>query len=434
MNITIIGSGYVGLVSGVCLAHVGHNVVCCDVDSQKIESLQLGICPIYEPGLEELLLRVIESGNISFTTQINDAIAKSSVIMSAVGTPMGKSYEADLQYVRQVAEEFSKCEDSSFKVFVNKSTVPVGTAQMVQEIISEQKSSQEFAVVSNPEFLREGCAVKDFLEPSRIVIGCEDIRAQELLEELYEPFTAKGYVLMSTDIKSAELIKYASNSMLATRISFMNELSRFCEVVGADITQVAIGMGMDPRIGLAFLSAGCGYGGSCFPKDVNALIQSGREVGVDLNILQAVNDVNDEQKLVVVDKILKSFEAQDLRGRVIGIWGLSFKENTDDLREATSLSVISKCSELGARIKVYDPIVSREQFEGVCKEEVEWCSSQFRACEGVDVLCVLNCSQEFLSVDWKRCNMKRKLVIDGRNCYDRKELEQCGIDLRGIGK
>ena len=436
MNVTIVGTGYVGLVTGVCLAYVGHSVMCCDVDIEKVEKLKKGISPIFEPGLEELLKEVISKGSIEFTTNVEDAMRKSSIIMSAVGTPMGESYEADLQYVTQVAQVFSTVlsETEDFKVFVNKSTVPVGTAKYVEEIILKNASRHYFEVVSNPEFLREGCAVKDFLEPSRIVVGCESDKAGRLIKELYEPFTSKGYELMITDIKSAELIKYASNCMLATRISFMNELSRFCDIAHADINEVARGMGMDSRIGSQFLQAGCGYGGSCFPKDVHALIKSAQDVGVDLKVLKAVNEINDEQKLVVVDKLLRPLNFENLEGKVIGIWGLSFKENTDDMREATSLSVISKCKELGARVKVFDPIVTREQFEIVCQEEVEWCDEMYDACFEVDALCVLNCSQEFKNINWDNCEMKRKLVIDGRNCYNHLELAKKGVECKGIGR
>lgn len=432
-KIAIVGTGYVGLVTGTCLAECGHKVVCCDISDEKINMLKNGQCPIYEAGLEELIEKNTNSGNLSFTTDVGGAIRDAETVFSAVGTPMGENYEADLSYVKAVAKTFAENLDE-YKVFVNKSTVPVGTGDIVKKIILEN-SSVSFDVVSNPEFLREGNAVEDFLKPDRIIVGCESEKARDVMKNIYEPFERNHHPVVFTDIKSAELIKYASNSMLATRISFMNEIARFCDIVGANVEEVAKGMGYDARIGPKFLQAGIGYGGSCFPKDVAALIESGKEKNYDFEILNAVQNVNNVQKTLIVDKI-KS-EIGSLEGKKIALWGLAFKPGTDDVREAPSAYIAKKLiDEKVSKINAYD-IVAQKSFKADNPGlEIEYYENCYDAVNDCDVLLVLTQWDEFKVLDYDKLNemMRGKLIADGRNMYNPEEVRGKGFSYIGIGR
>ncbi len=432
VKITIIGTGYVGLVSGTCLAEVGHEVICADIDENKINMLNHGEIPIYESGLKELVHKNMQKGRLHFTTDIDNAIKESEVIFSAVGTPPDKDHRADLQYVKAVAKSFAN-NLNSYKIFVNKSTVPVGTGNMVKEII-ESITDAEFDVVSNPEFLREGAAVKDFLNPDRIVIGTESQRARDIMGSLYKPFERSQSPILFTDIKSAELIKYAANAMLATRISFINEIANFCDLVGADVKAVSKGIGLDNRIGPRFLQAGIGYGGSCFPKDVNALIESGADVGFDFNILNSVEAVNQKQKLIIVDKLRKKLG--NLQDKKIAIWGLAFKPKTDDIREAPAIYIINQLIAEGAKVSVSD-YVAKHNFQ---KEhphlDVEFHDDHYEILHGADALLLLTEWDEFriLNHDKLHERMRNKLIVDGRNIYNSQDLRDRGFDYIGIGK
>lgn len=431
-KISIIGTGYVGLVTGTCLAEIGHNVICCDIIKEKINMLNNGECPIYEPGLLELIKKNVEQKRLQFTTDISTAIKSTDVVFSAVGTPMGENHEADLKYVKEVAKTFAH-NLNSFKLFVNKSTVPVGTGDMVKNIVKEEANSENFAVVSNPEFLREGAAVKDFLNPDRIVVGVDDEKAKEIMEEVYEPFVRSQNVLFVTDIKSAELIKYASNSMLATRISFINEIARFCDKVGANVKEVAKGMGYDNRIGPKFLQAGIGYGGSCFPKDVAALIESGKKEGVDFNILKSVEEVNNRQKTVIVDKLRE--EIPNLKNKKIALWGLSFKPKTDDIREAPSIYIINKLLKEGAKVVAFDSVAEKNYKKEHPEFDISYCSEKYECTKGADALLILTEWDEFRVLDFERLNeMNNKILLDGRNIYDAQKIKERGFTYRGIGK
>ncbi|MBL4694918.1 UDP-glucose/GDP-mannose dehydrogenase family protein [Candidatus Gracilibacteria bacterium] len=397
MKIAIIGTGYVGLTTGICLAEMGHDVLCMDIDQKKIENLRQGKIPIYEPGLEELLA----SNNLTFSTNIQEAIEFGEVIFSAVGTPMGQDHKADLKYVKAVAKSF--CEHANeYKVFVNKSTVPVGTAEMCRTIIQEQ-TDQEFDIVSNPEFLREGTAVDDTLHPDRIVLGTDSEKAKEKLIELYEKNKDK---ILFTDIKSAEIIKYASNAFLATKISYINEMANFCEKAGGNIHDVAKGMGLDSRIGSKFLRAGIGYGGSCFPKDVQAFIETGKEHGHNFEIIQATEEVNRKQKSLLFHKLRKHIS--DLNGKTIALLGLSFKPHTDDMREAPSLTIAKLLAEEGAKIQAYDP---------ASKHPLNNCASAEEAAQNADALLLITEWPEFQELDWSKIasSMNTPLLLDGRN-------------------
>ncbi|MFW5704385.1 MAG: UDP-glucose dehydrogenase family protein [Nanoarchaeota archaeon] len=435
VKIAVVGTGYVGLVTGVCLAEIGHTVICSDISEEKINLLNKGKMPIHEDGLSDKVLRNVKEERLSFTTNIDKAIQDSEVIFSAVGTPPDKDHKADLQFVREVAKTFAK-NLNSYKVFVNKSTVPVGTGEMVKEIISEFAKGKEFDVVSNPEFLREGAAIKDFLQPDRIVIGHESNKAKELMQKIYSPLERTQSPILFTDIKSAELIKYAANSMLAVRISFANEMSKYCDLIGANVKSVMRGMGLDNRIGPRFLNAGIGYGGSCFPKDVDALIESGKEVGYEFKIISAAKFANGEQKSYLIEKIEKEI---NFKGKTFAIWGLSFKPRTDDVRETPARIIIQELLEKEASVKVFDPI-SIENFKKSYPEfnsnsRVEFVESNYQALENVDGLILVTEWDEFRTIDYERAKklMRGNLIADGRNIYNSNEVRENGFKYIGIG-
>lgn len=432
MIISIVGSGYVGLVTGTCLADCGHTVYCIDINKQKIDNLNKGIIPIYEPGLDALIEKNISLNKLYFTTDY-DVISKSDVTFIAVGTPPGEDGSADLQYVLAVAEQFGK-QIVKKSIICTKSTVPVGTADKVRNtilnVLKERNENIEFEVVSNPEFLKEGTAIEDFMNPDRIVIGCDNSYSQDIMKLVYEKYTDK---IIFTSIKSAEMIKYASNSMLATRIAFMNELSNLCDKVGANIEDVAKGMGTDTRIGPKFLNAGCGYGGSCFPKDVKALIQTGKENNVDLSILHHVDMSNTWQKHILLDKFqdhFKSYYKEDLK---VAVWGLSFKPNTDDTREATSLVMLQWLKDNVSHINVYDPIVKELSIKS---DNISICNDKYEALDGVDCLFIVTEWDEFKNPNFNMIKeyMNGDTIIDGRNIYSLKELENKGFNYISIGR
>ncbi|MBW2992602.1 UDP-glucose/GDP-mannose dehydrogenase family protein [Candidatus Woesearchaeota archaeon] len=432
MKITIIGTGYVGLTVGACLSDMGHEIVCLDVDTEKINKLNNGEIPIFEPGLKAVIKRNEADGRISFTTDKKEAINFAEVIFIAVGTPQGKDNKADLSYVKQAAKDIATYMDD-YKVVVNKSTVPVGTADMVKKVIKDnQKKPIEFDVVSNPEFLREGSAIKDFTQADRVVVGCDSAKAKEKMEKLYRTFVRTFRPIIFVDTKSAEMIKYASNSMLATRISFMNELAKLCEKVGADIKKVSAGMGFDHRIGAYFLQAGVGYGGSCFPKDVRALIGTGKENAVDLKILKAVEDVNEEQKTSLLPKIKKL--VPNLKGKKIVLWGLAFKPKTDDMREAPSLVIIRQLQAEGAKIAAFDPI-AKEVAEKLTKD-VEFVDDQYEVLKDASCLVLVTEWDEFRNFSYEKAKklMKDPNIVDGRNVYEPEDLEEAGFNYLSIGR
>lgn len=436
MNIVIVGTGYVGLVSGTCFSEMGIHVTCVDIDGQKIEKLKNGILPIYEPGLEDMVLRNVKAGRLSFTTDIRTCLDEAEVVFSAVGTPPDEDGSADLHYVLDVARTVGK-NIKKYLVFVTKSTVPVGTAQKVKAAIAEEISKRgvkvEFDVASNPEFLKEGAAVDDFMRPDRVVVGVESERAKEIMGRLYRPFMLTNDRMLFTDIPSAEMIKYAANSMLATRISFMNDIANLCERVGADVSMVRKGIGSDSRIGAKFLYPGCGYGGSCFPKDVKALIKTAEKNGYEMHVLKAVEEVNERQKRILFSKLEKHFGG-DLKGKKIAMWGLSFKPETDDMREAPALVLIDLLLGAGCDVKVYDPIAMEE-----CKrrigESVTYCADKYEAAIDADALLMVTEWKEFRVPSWDvlRKTMRGNVVIDGRNIYDKKELEGKGFVYYRIG-
>lgn len=437
MNIVIVGSGYVGLVSGVCFAEMGVNVTCVDINEEKISQLQKGIIPIYEPGLEEMIKKNILAKRLSFSTSLASCIGEAELVFSAVGTPEDKDGSADLSYVKQVAEEFGQY-INKYTVLVVKSTVPVGTSQIVKTIITEQLSKRNanipFDVASNPEFLKEGMAIKDFMSPDRVVIGVESQRAKDLLTQLYRPFLLNNFRVIFTDIPSAEMIKYASNAMLATRISFMNDIANLCERVGADVNMVRKGVGADTRIGSKFLYPGCGYGGSCFPKDVKALIKTAKDFGYDMQVLQAVEQVNYNQKRVVFNK-LYNFYKGELKDKNICIWGLSFKPETDDMREATSLVVIEELLKAGCKVKVYDPVAMEECYKRL-QNKVIYAKDMYQAAGDTDAVLLLTEWKEFRLPSWQllKQTMRYPLIVDGRNIYESEELEKEGFYYFCIGK
>lgn len=431
MNLTVAGTGYVGLVTGTGFANLGNKVICFDIDEEKIETLSKGELTIYEPGLEEIFKRNIKSGRLLFTSDPKKAVMESSVILICVGTPCNHIQEADLTSVENVAMQIGKLMNG-YKVVVNKSTVPVGTAELVRNIIkANQKKKTEFDVVSNPEFLREGAAVKDFENPDRIIIGTDSKKAEKIMVSLYRSVARTGRPIMLTDIKSAEIIKYASNAMLASRISFMNQLSFLCDKTGADIRDVSRGLGLDSRIGPRFLHAGIGYGGSCFPKDVKALISTLKRYECDSDLFEAVDRINEKQKSVAVEK-LKS--VMKLNGTAIAVWGLSFKPKTDDIREAPSLRIIGELQNLGAAIHVYDPI-AMETAAKILKN-VRFFENPYDAAKNCDALIVATEWDEFRNVDMKAVKslMKKPVIIDGRNIYDPDELKKLGFTYLGIGR
>lgn len=436
MKILVVGTGYVGLVTGACLSDVGIEVVCVDIDADKIARLKEGIIPIYEAGLEELVKRNIEKSRLQFSTSLKENIHDVDVIFIAVGTPQGEDGSADLSFVLNVASEIGT-HLQQYAVVVTKSTVPVGSSHKVKDAIQEAMDKRSdkvsFDVASNPEFLKEGVAVQDFLRPDRIVIGTESKRAKELLEKLYHPFQLNGHSIIFMDIASAEMTKYAANAMLATRISFMNDIANLCELVGADISQVRQGIGSDPRIGSKFLYAGTGYGGSCFPKDVKALINTGIENNHPLRLLDAVEAINDEQRVVMVKK-LKKFYNHDLRGKKITLWGLAFKPQTDDMRMAPSIYVIKELVEAGAEVFAYDPIASKEAKKQI-PEKVNYMDDAYSALDNSDALILLTEWPEFRIPDWTevKTRMNNPVVFDGRNIYNAIDLNKHGFHYEGIG-
>jgi UDPglucose 6-dehydrogenase len=431
MKIAVVGTGYVGLVAGVCFAESGHSVVCVDIDQNKISKLKEGIVPIYEPGLSEMMNNGIDSGRLTFTTQLKECINDVEIVFIAVGTPMGEDGSADVQYVVAVAEEIGK-NIKEYTVVVDKSTVPVGTADLVKEKISSL-TSVEFDVVSNPEFMKEGAALSDFLQPDRIVIGTENKKAENLMLKLYEPFVRTGAPIICMDVKSAELTKYVSNAMLATKISFMNEMAQLSDAVGADINKVRKAVGTDKRIGPSFLFPGLGYGGSCFPKDVKAIEKTGMDSGLSMKIMNAVNDVNINQKLFMARKIESVYDS--LEGLVFAMWGLAFKPKTDDMREAPSLVMIDFLLERGAKVIAYDPQsmdVTKDFYLG---DKITYASSQEAALDGADALLLVTEWNEFRSLDFNalKTRMKGNKVFDGRNIYDRNEVIANGFSYYGVG-
>ena len=436
MNIAIVGTGYVGLVSGACFAEMGINVTCVDIDSAKIEKLHQGIMPIYEPGLEDLVLRNVREGRLQFTTDLTSCLDDTDVVFSAVGTPPDEDGSADLRYVLEVARTVGR-HMNKYLVLVTKSTVPVGTAPKVRMAVQEELDKRgvniPFDIASNPEFLKEGAAIKDFMSPDRVVVGVESEKARELMERLYRPFTLNGYPILVMDVPSAEMTKYAANAMLATRISFMNDIANLCERVGANVDNVRKGMGSDPRIGKHFLYAGCGYGGSCFPKDVKALAHTGIENGYPMRVIEAVEAVNEAQKNIVFEKLLRAFDG-DLRGKVIAMWGLSFKPETDDMREAPSLVVIEKLIEAGAVVRAYDPIAMEETLRRI-GDKITYCKDMYEAVIDADALALLTEWKQFRMPSWSiiRKAMRNHVVVDGRNIYDPKELQDNGFTYSRIG-
>ena len=436
MKIAIVGTGYVGLVSGACFAEMGADVTCIDVDKCKIEKLRSGQIPIYEPGLEELVARNVADGRLHFSTELGECLDQVEIVFSAVGTPPDEDGSADLRYVLEVAREFGR-KINRYTLLVTKSTVPVGTAQKVRQAVAEELAARgvqvEFDVASNPEFLKEGDAIDDFMKPDRVVVGVESERARQLMERLYKPFMMNNYRMIFTDVASAEMIKYAANSMLATRISFMNDIANLCEIVGADVNMVRKGIGADARIGSKFLYAGCGYGGSCFPKDVKALIRTAEQKGYRMRVLEAVEAVNERQKGILYEKFEREFDGE-VEGRCVAMWGLSFKPETDDMREAPSLVLIERLLAAGCRVRVFDPIAMDEARRRL-GDRVEYCASKYEALEGADALMIVTEWKQFRLPNWTRVAeaMKGGVVIDGRNIYERHEVEAAGLKYLRIG-
>ena len=438
MNIAIVGTGYVGLVSGACFADTGANVTCVDVDEKKVESLKNGEIPIYEPGLEALVIKNVNAGRLKFTSKLEDVLNDQQIVFSAVGTPPDEDGSADLKYVLQVAKTIGE-HLQKYIVVVTKSTVPVGTANKVKDTIQRELDKRgvdvPFDIASNPEFLKEGNAIKDFMSPDRVVVGVESDKAKKLLTKLYKPFLINNFRVIFMDIPSAEMTKYAANSMLATRISFMNDIANLCELVGADVNMVRAGIGSDTRIGRKFLYAGCGYGGSCFPKDVKALIHTADKKGYSMEVLKAVERVNERQKSILFEKLQKSFGDTSLCGKTVALWGLSFKPETDDMRESTALVVIDKLLSHGVHVRAYDPVAMNE-----CRrrlgDQVVYCRDMYDAVLNADALLLLTEWKEFRLPSWEVIHkaMNRPLVIDGRNIFDMEELLECGFEYHCIGK
>ena len=437
MKITIVGTGYVGLVSGTCFAESGITVTCVDIDQEKIEKLKQGLIPIYEPGLEDMVKTNVDKKRLFFSTSLKESILDCDAIFIAVGTPADEDGSADLKYVLAVADEIGTYMQD-YLVVVTKSTVPIKTAELVRKQISEslkrRGSDLEFDVASNPEFLKEGAAINDFLKPDRIVIGTDSERAEKIMSRLYKPFLLNGHPIISMDITSAEMTKYAANSMLATKISFMNDIANLCEIVGADVNMVRMGIGSDTRIGNKFIYPGAGYGGSCFPKDVKALIKTGDEYGRSLEILKAVESVNDKQKSVIPAKV-KSHFGDRLKGRKLGLWGLSFKPHTDDMREAPALKIIDELLKEGVIIKAYDP-VAKEEAKRILGDSVELCEDKYEALIDTDGLIVVTEWPEFRVLNYNVIDklMHEKVIFDGRNIYDPLELTEYGFTYYSIGK
>ena len=440
MKITIVGSGYVGLVSGACFAEMGNKVTCVDIDEKKIENLKKGIIPIFEPGLEAMVLRNLKNNNIFFTSSLSNAIQDAQIVFIAVGTPMGDDGSADLQYVLAVAKSIGESMTKEL-VVVDKSTVPIGTADKVRATIQNELDKREllinFHVVSNPEFLKEGAAIDDFMKPDRVVIGADSVYAFDVMKQLYSPFFRTHDRFITMDIRSAEMTKYAANAMLATKISFMNEIANICEKVGADVNKVRIGIGSDKRIGYSFIYPGTGYGGSCFPKDVKALKKIAEEHGYNANLISSVENVNDAQKLVIANKVIARF-GENLKGKTFGLWGLAFKPGTDDMREAPSIYVVKELVKRGAKIKAYDPKAIEEAKEFYLKgiKEVSYCSSKYEVLKDSEALILLTEWKEFRSPDFEeiKTQLKMPIIFDGRNQYNAFNLETKGFEYFQIGK
>lgn len=437
MNIAIVGTGYVGLVSGTCFAEMGVNVTCVDVNEEKISKLQAGVIPIYEPGLDDMVQRNVEAKRLRFTTDLSSCIDDVEIVFSAVGTPPDEDGSADLKYVLEVARTFGQ-HIKKYTVLVTKSTVPVGTAKKVKAAIQEELEKRgediEFDIASNPEFLKEGAALKDFMSPDRVVIGVETERAKELMNKLYKPFVLNNYRILFMDIPSAEMTKYAANSMLATRISFMNDIANLCELVGADVNMVRDGIGSDSRIGRKFLYPGCGYGGSCFPKDVKALIKTAEQNGYPMRVLKAVEEVNETQKSLLFEKLEKIFNG-DLEGKTIALWGLAFKPGTDDMREAPALVLIEKLRKAGCVVRAYDPAAMGESKRRI-GDTIFYACDMYDALLDADALMLVTEWKEFRLPAWGvvKKTMKQPVILDGRNIYDAKELQDLGFVYRCIGK
>ena len=438
MNIAIVGTGYVGLVTGACFADTGVNVTCVDVDEKKIAELKQGKMPKYEPGLDELVTKNYAAGRLHITTSLEAVLNEQDIIFSAVGTPPDEDGSADLKYVLQVARTIGR-NLNKYVVVVTKSTVPVGTAVKIRDVINEELDKRgvqiDFDVASNPEFLKEGSAIKDFMSPDRVVVGVDSERAKRLLTRLYKPFLLVNFRVIFMDIPSAEMTKYAANSMLATRISFMNDIANLCEKVGADVNMVRDGIGSDARIGRRFLYAGCGYGGSCFPKDVKALVKTADDNGYSMEVLKAVERVNERQKALLFTKLQKAFGNISLNGHTVTLWGLAFKPETDDMRESTALVMIRLLSESGCKIRVYDPIAMEECRRRV-GDAVTYCRDMYDAVEGSEALLLLTEWKQFRLPDWQKVKdqMKRPLLIDGRNIFDAQEMKELGFDYHCIGR
>lgn len=442
MEIAIVGTGYVGLVTGTCFAEMGVNVTCVDIDAQKIEKLEQGQIPIYEPGLEEMVTRNHKAERLHFVTNLAECLDKVSVIFSAVGTPPGEDGSADLKYVLEVARTIGR-NMNNYKLVVTKSTVPVGTALLVKQAIQTELDNRgvkiEFDVASNPEFLKEGAAIKDFMSPDRVVVGVESERAKELLTKLYRPFLLNNFRVIFMDIPSAEMTKYAANAMLATRISFMNDVANLCEIVGADVNMVRKGIGSDSRIGNKFLYPGCGYGGSCFPKDVKALIKTAKNFGYDMQVLSAVEAVNDKQKEVLFDKFSQHFNT-NIAGKTVALWGLSFKPETDDIREAPALVLIEKLVNAGCKVRAFDPVAVHETQCKIAEtnyaDKVYFANDMYEAVLDTDALFVVTEWKEFRLPSWEvvKKAMTQAVVFDGRNIYDGEDLKSSGVEYYCIGK
>lgn len=439
MKIAIVGTGYVGLVTGTCFAELGVDVTCVDTDDSKIAKLRQGIIPIYEPNLELLVDKNYKAGRLHFTTSLAEVLPGVEIVFSAVGTPPGEDGSADLSYVMQVAETIGKHLEK-YVLVVTKSTVPVGTAAKVRETIQAEldkrgKSNLEFDVASNPEFLKEGNAIEDFMRPDRVVVGVDSVRAEELMTRLYKPLLLNNFRVMFMDIASAEMTKYAANAMLATRISFINDVANLCEIIGADVNMVRKGIGADSRIGHKFLYPGCGYGGSCFPKDVKALIQSAKDVGYSMEVLDAVERVNEKQKQVLMAKLAAHFGGvPNLRGKKIAVWGLAFKPGTDDMREAPAVVLIRQLLEAGCRVAAYDP-VAMDEAQRYVGDSIEYAADAYSAVLDADALVLVTEWKEFRLPNWEviRRSMKQPVVVDGRNIFDKTELRELGFDYYGIG-
>jgi UDPglucose 6-dehydrogenase len=445
MQIAIVGTGYVGLVSGTCFAEMGVDVTCVDIDSQKIENLKLGNIPIYEPGLDEMVMRNVKAGRLKFTTSLPTVLNEVEIVFSAVGTPPDKDGSADLKYVYEVARTIGRY-ISKYVVVVTKSTVPVGTAYQIKTIIQSELDKRgvdiPFDVASNPEFLKEGDAINDFMSPDRVVVGIESERTQKLMTQLYRPFLLNNFRVIFMDIPSAEMTKYAANAMLATRISFMNDIANLCERVGADVNMVRKGISSDSRIGTKFLYSGIGYGGSCFPKDVRALIKVAEKTGYKMNVLQAVDDVNEYQKEVLYYKLASLFPNETLSGKTVALWGLSFKPNTDDMREAPSIVLIKKLLEANCDIRVFDPVAMEEAKKAVLsvvnvdqENLIHFSDDIYDTVNGADALMLVTEWKEFRMPNWQIVKklMKNSIILDGRNIYDKKELTDLGFTYIGIG-